>query len=168
LKKNEEIIIAADGQVSHGNTVLKSTARKLRTIANNKIIAGFAGSTADGLALFEKLAVKIEQHKHNLLRSAVELAKDWRSDKYLRRLEAMMIVADRSHILILTGNGDVVEPENNVAAIGSGGLFALSAARALMSYENNLTAEEIALKSMNIAADLCVFSNHNIIMEKVV
>lgn len=168
LKKNKEIIIAADGQVSHGNTVLKSTARKLRTIANNKIIAGFAGSTADGLALFEKLAVKIEQHKHNLLRSAVELAKDWRSDKYLRRLEAMMIVADRSHILILTGNGDVVEPENNVAAIGSGGLFALSAARALMSYENNLTAEEIALKSMNIAADLCVFSNHNIIMEKVV
>lgn len=168
LKKNEEIIIAADGQVSHGNTVLKSTARKLRTIANNKIIAGFAGSTADGLALFEKLEIKIEQHKHNLLRSAVELAKDWRSDKYLRRLEAMMIVADRNHILILTGNGDVVEPENNVAAIGSGGLFALSAARALMSYDNPLTAEEIALKSMNIAADLCVFSNHNIITEKVV
>ncbi|HJD65311.1 MAG TPA: ATP-dependent protease subunit HslV [Rickettsia endosymbiont of Diachasma alloeum] len=168
LKKNAEIIIAADGQVSHGNTVLKSTARKLRTIANNKIIAGFAGSTADGLALFEKLEVKIEQHKHNLLRSAVELAKDWRSDKYLRRLEAMMIVADRNHILILTGNGDVVEPENNVAAIGSGGLFALSAARALMSYDNPLTAEEIALKSMNIAADLCVFSNHNIITEKVV
>ncbi|ADE29835.1 ATP-dependent protease subunit HslV [Rickettsia prowazekii] len=168
LKKKEEIIIAADGQVSHGNTVLKSTARKLRTIANNKIIVGFAGSTADGLALFEKLEIKIEQYNSNLLRSAVELAKDWRNDKYLRRLEAMMIVADRSHILILTGNGDVIEPENNVAAIGSGGLFALSAARALMSYENNLTAEEIALKSMNIAADLCVFSNHNIIMEKVV
>lgn len=168
LKKKEERIIAADGQVSHGNTVLKSTARKLRTIANNKIIAGFAGSTADGLALFEKLEVKIEQHKHNLLRSAVELAKDWRSDKYLRRLDAMMIVADRNHILILTGNGDVVEPEHNVAAIGSGGLFALSAARALMSYDNPLTAEEIALKSMNIAADLCVFSNHNIITEKVV
>lgn len=168
LKKNEEIIIAADGQVSHGNTILKSGARKLRTIANNKIIAGFAGSTADGLALFEKLEAKIEKYSHNLLRSAVELAKDWRSDKYLRRLEAMMIVADRSHILILTGNGDVVEPENDVAAIGSGGLFALSAARALMSYENNLTAEEIALKSMKIAADLCVFSNHNIIMEKVV
>jgi len=168
LKKNEEIVIAADGQVSHGNTVLKSTARKLRTIANNKIIAGFAGSTADGLALFEKLELKIEQHKHNLLRSAVELAKDWRNDKYLRRLEAMMIVADRNHILILTGNGDVLEPENNVAAIGSGGLFALSAARALMSYDNPLIAEEIALKSMNIAADLCVFSNHNIITEKVV
>ncbi|XVN41704.1 MAG: ATP-dependent protease subunit HslV [Rickettsia endosymbiont of Argas persicus] len=168
LKKNDEIVITADGQVSHGNTILKSGARKLRTIANNKIIAGFAGSTADGLALFEKLESKLEQHKHNLLRSAVELAKDWRSDKYLRRLEAMMIVADRNHILILTGNGDVVEPENNVAAIGSGGLFALSAARALMSYENNITAEEIAMKSMNIAADLCVFSNHNIIMEKVV
>lgn len=168
LNKNNEIIIAADGQVSHGNTVLKSTARKLRTIANNKIIAGFAGSTADGLALFEKLEVKIEQHKHNLLRSAVELATDWRSDKYLRRLDAMMIVADRNHILILTGNGDIVEPENNVAAIGSGGLFALSAARALMSYDNPLTAKAIALKSMNIAADLCVFSNHNIITEKVV
>ena len=168
LKKDKEIIIAADGQVSHGNTILKSGARKLRTIANNKIIAGFAGSTADGLALFEKLEAKIEKYSYNLLRSAVELAKDWRSDKYLRRLEAMMIVADRNHILILTGNGDVVEPENNVAAIGSGGLFALSAARALMSYDNNFTAEEIVLKSMNIAAELCVFSNHKIITEKVV
>ncbi|MCC8368869.1 MAG: ATP-dependent protease subunit HslV [Rickettsia endosymbiont of Oxypoda opaca] len=168
IKKNAEVIIAADGQVSHGNTILKAGARKLRTIANNKIIAGFAGSTADGLALFEKLEAKLEKYSHNLLRSSVELAKDWRSDKYLRRLEAMMIVADSDHILILTGNGDVIEPENNVAAIGSGGLFALAAARGLMSCDNNLTAEDIALKSMNIAADLCVFSNHNIILEKVV
>ncbi|WP_253307562.1 MULTISPECIES: ATP-dependent protease subunit HslV [unclassified Rickettsia] len=168
LKRNAEVIIAADGQVSHGNTILKAGARKLRTIANNKIIAGFAGSTADGLALFEKLEAKLEKYSHNLLRSSVELAKDWRSDKYLRRLEAMMIVADSDHILILTGNGDVIEPENNVAAIGSGGLFALAAARGLMSCDNNLTAEDIALKSMNIAADLCVFSNHNIILEKVV
>lgn len=168
LKKNNEIVIAADGQVSHGNTILKATARKLRTIANNKIIAGFAGSTADGLALFEKLEVKLEKNANNLRKAAVELAKDWRNDKYLRRLEAMMIVADKDNILILTGNGDVVEPENNVAAIGSGGLFALSSARALMSFDNDLDAEEIALKSMKIAAELCVFTNENIIMEKVI
>jgi ATP-dependent HslUV protease subunit HslV len=168
LKIKGDVVIAADGQVSHGNTILKAGARKLRTLANNKIIAGFAGSTADGLALYEKLEARLEKYSYNLLRSAVELAKDWRSDKYLRRLEAMMIVADRDHILILTGNGDVIEPENNVAAIGSGGLFALSAAKALMSYDNNLTTEEVALKAMHIAADLCVFSNHNIILEKVV
>ncbi len=170
LRKDEDVVIAADGQVSHGNTILKSTARKLRTMFNNSIIAGFAGSTADGLTLFEKLESKLEKHSYHLLRSAVELAKDWRSDKYLRKLEAMMIVADKKNILILTGNGDVVEPDlgANAVAIGSGGLFALSAAKGIMSFENNLKAEDIALKAMNIAADICVFSNHNIILEKVV
>lgn len=169
LKKGEEVVIAADGQVSFGNAVMKSTAKKLRTLFNKSIIAGFAGSTADALTLFERLEAKLEKHNRQLLKSAVELAKDWRTDKYLRRLEAMLIVADKSNILIITGNGDVVEPEGNVAAIGSGGLYALSAARALLSLENSdLTAEEIALKAMNIAADICVFSNHNIIMEKAV
>ena len=168
LKKGDEIVIAADGQVSHGNTILKSTARKLRTLLSKSIVAGFAGSTADALTLFERLEAKLEKHAGHLQRSAVELAKDWRMDKYLRRLEAMLIVADKNNILIITGNGDVVEPEGNIAAIGSGGLYALSAARAFMSIENNLTAEEIALRSMHIAADTCVFSNHNIIIEKVV
>lgn len=168
LKKGEDVVIAADGQVSHGNTILKSTARKLRTMFNNSIVAGFAGSTADALSLFEKLEAKLEKHSHHLLRSAVELARDWRSDKFLRKLDAMMIVADQKHILILTGNGDVVEPDGNIAAIGSGGFYALSAARGMMSFDNDLTAEEIATKAMNIAADVCVFSNHNIILEKVI
>lgn len=169
LRKGGQTVIAADGQVSLGNTILKATAKKLRTMLNNNIIAGFAGSTADALTLFERLEAKLEKHSGHLQRSAVELAKDWRTDKYLRRLEAMLIVADRNNILIITGNGDVVEPEGEVAAIGSGGLYALSAARALMSIQElNLTAEEIAVKSMNIAAEICVFSNNNIILEKVV
>ncbi|RYE05775.1 MAG: ATP-dependent protease subunit HslV [Rickettsiaceae bacterium] len=168
LKKNNEVVIAADGQVSHGNTILKATAKKLRTLLNNKIIAGFAGSTADALTLFEKLESKLEKYSGQLQRSAVELAKDWRTDKYLRRLEAMIIVADKDHILIITGNGDVVEPEGQIAAIGSGGLFALCAAKGMLSTDNKLTAEEIAVKAMNIAADVCVFSNHNIILEKIV
>lgn len=168
LKKGNDVVIAADGQVSLGNTIMKATARKLRTLSNNKIIAGFAGSTADAFTLFERLEAKLEKHSNQLVRSAVELAKDWRTDKYLRKLEAMLIVADKDNILVITGNGDVIETEGNIAAIGSGGSFALSAARALSSIENNLTAEEIALKSMHIAADICVFSNHNIIIEKVV
>lgn len=168
LKKGGDVVIAADGQVSHGNTILKATARKLRTLLNKSIVAGFAGSTADALTLFERLEAKLEKYSGHLQRSAVELAKDWRTDKYLRRLEAMLIVADKDNILIITGNGDVIEPEGSVAAIGSGGLYALSAARAYNSLENTLTAEEIALKSMHIAADICVFSNHNIILEKVV
>lgn len=168
LKKENEVVIAADGQVSFGNTIMKTTARKLRTLSNQSIISGFAGSTADAFTLFERLEAKLEKHSGQLVRSAVELAKDWRTDKYLRRLEAMLIVADKKNILILTGSGDVVEPEDNIAAIGSGGLYALSAAKALMALENNLTAEEIALRAMNIAADICVFSNHNIILEKVI
>lgn len=168
LRKGDEVIIAADGQVSLGNTILKSNVKKLRTLANSTIVAGFAGSTADALTLFERLEAKLEKHSHQLLRSAVELAKDWRMDKYLRKLEAMLIVADKKNILILTGNGDVIEPDEPVAGIGSGGLYALSAARALLSIPNDLSVEEIALKAMHIAADICVFSNHNIIMEKAV
>jgi ATP-dependent HslUV protease subunit HslV len=168
VKKNDQTVIAADGQVSLGNTVLKSTARKLRTLNNGKIIAGFAGSTADAFTLFERLESKLEKHSNQLVRSAVELAKDWRTDKYLRRLEAMLLVADKDHILMVTGSGDVLEPEYNVAAIGSGGMFALSAARGMLSVESSLTAEDIAIKSMSIAADICVFSNHNIITEKVI
>ncbi|MBY0533893.1 ATP-dependent protease subunit HslV [Candidatus Megaera venefica] len=167
LKKGKDIVIAADGQVSLGNHIVKATARKLRTLSGNKIVAGFAGSTADAFTLFERLEAKLDKYSNQLLRSAVELAKDWRTDKYLRKLEAMLIVADKDNILIVTGNGDVIEPEGNVAAIGSGGFFALSAAKALMSIETKMNAEEIALKSMNIAADICVFSNHNIITEKV-
>ena len=167
LKKDSNVVIAADGQVSLGNTIIKANAKKLRTLADNTIIAGFAGSTADAFTLFERLEAKLEKYSNQLLRSAVELAKDWRTDKYLRKLEAMLIVANKDNILIITGNGDVLEPEDNVAAIGSGGLFALSSAKALLSIENSLTAEEIALKSMNIAADICVFSNRNIIIEKV-
>ena len=167
LKKGKDVVIAADGQVSLGNHIVKATARKLRTLSGNKIVAGFAGSTADAFTLFERLEAKLDKYSNQLLRSAVELAKDWRTDKYLRKLEAMLIVADKDNILIVTGNGDVIEPEDNIAAIGSGGFFALSAAKALMSIETKMNAEEIALKSMNIAADICVFSNHNIITEKV-
>ena len=167
LRKGDEVVIAADGQVSFGNNIMKTTAKKLRALSNNKIVAGFAGSTADAFTLFERLEAKLEKHSNQLMRSAVELAKDWRTDKYLRRLEAMLIVADKSNILIITGNGDVLEPEHGIAAIGSGGFFAMAAARAFLSAPSKLSAEEIALKSMNIAADLCVFSNHNIILEKV-
>ncbi len=168
LKKGNGVVIAADGQVSLGNNIMKGTARKLRTLSNNKIIAGFAGSTADAFTLFERLETKLDKYSNQLVRSAVELAKDWRTDKYLRKLEAMLIVADKDNILVITGNGDVIEPEDSVTAIGSGGFYALSAARALLSVDTKLSAEEIARKSMGIAADICVFSNHNIIIEKVV
>ncbi len=167
LRKDNEVVIAADGQISFGSTILKTTARKLRTLASSSIVAGFAGSTADALTLFEKLEVKLEKHSYQLMRGCVELAKEWRTDKYLRRLEAMLIVADCKNILIVSGNGDVVEPENNIAAIGSGGQFALSAARALLENATHLSSEEIARKAMSIAADICIYSNHNIIIEKV-
>jgi ATP-dependent HslUV protease subunit HslV len=168
VRHKDEVIIAGDGQMSLGNVVMKSTARKLRTMANGSIVAGFAGSTADSLTLFERLEAKLEKYSNQLLRACVELAKDWRTDKYLRRLEAMLIVADKKNTLIITGNGDVVEPEGNAAAIGSGGFYALAAARALLdSGAEKLSAEDIARKAMNIAADICVFSNHNIIFERV-
>lgn len=168
VKMGDEIVIGADGQVSFGPTILKSTSRKLRTLAAGSIIAGFAGSTADALTLFERLESKLEKHSNQLVRSAVELAKDWRMDKYLRKLEAMLIVADKKNILILTGNGDVVEPEDGVAAIGSGGTYALAAAKGIIGVAPSMRAEDVVKRAMNIAADICVYSNHNIIIEKVV
>lgn len=167
IKKDGEVVIGADGQVSLGNTIMKSSARKLRTLSDNKIVAGFAGSTADAFTLFERLEAKLDKHSGQLVRSAVELAKDWRTDKYLRRLEAMLIVADKNNILIVSGNGDVLEPEDDIAAIGSGGAFALSAARGIVSTGTKMSAEKVVKQAMQIAADICVFSNHNILIEKV-
>lgn len=164
VRKDGKVVIAGDGQVSMGNTVLKSNARKVRRLGrNNEIIAGFAGATADAFTLFERLEAKLEAHPGQLVRACVELAKDWRTDKYLRRLEALMAVCDRDNSLILTGTGDVVEPEDGLIGIGSGGTFALAAARALIG--QNLTAEEIARKSMDIAADICVYTNKNVTLE---
>ncbi|SDR24928.1 ATP-dependent protease subunit HslV [Pseudovibrio sp. Tun.PSC04-5.I4] len=163
VRKGGKVVIVGDGQVSLGSTVIKGTARKVRPLANGTVIGGFAGATADAFTLFERLESKLEQYPGQLMRACVELAKDWRTDRYLRRLEAMMLVADKSNSLILTGTGDVLEPENGVMAIGSGGNFALSAARALVDMD--LTAEEICRKSMAIAADICVYTNNNITLE---
>jgi ATP-dependent HslUV protease subunit HslV len=169
VRHKGEVVIAADGQVSFGNNIMKSNVRKLRTISNGAIVAGFAGSTADAFTLFERLEAKLEKHSNQLLRSCVELVKDWRTDKYLRKLEAMLIVADKDNSFILTGNGDMVEPEDNIAAIGSGGFYALSAARALVRHgKDSMSAQDIAAYSMKIASEICVFSNDNIIFEKVV
>jgi ATP-dependent HslUV protease subunit HslV len=164
VRKNGKVVIAADGQVSFGNTVIKSSAKKLRSLADGTICAGFAGSTADAFTLFERLEKKLEKHAGQLTRACVELAKDWRSDRYLRKLEAMMIVADKNVTLVLTGTGDVLEPEDGVIAIGSGGNYALSAAKALIDIKS-LDAVQIAKKAMTIAADICVFTNHNLTME---
>lgn len=164
VRKDGETVIGGDGQVSLGHTVIKSTANKLRRLANNEVIAGFAGSTADAFTLFERLEAKLEKHPKQLVRAAVELAKDWRTDKFLRRLEAMMIVANKDVVLLVSGNGDVLEPEGGIAAIGSGGNYALAAARALID-QKKLTAREIVEKSMGIAADICVYTNHNIRIE---
>ena len=165
VSKGGKTVIAGDGQVSMGNTVMKPNARKVRRLgAEGKVIAGFAGATADAFTLFERLEKKLEQHSGQLLRAAVELAKDWRTDKYLRNLEAMMIVADKEVTLVLTGNGDVLEPGSGVAAIGSGGNYALSAATAIFDYEDE--AETIARKAMKIAADVCVYTNDNLTIEK--
>ena len=164
VRKNNEVVVAGDGQVSMGNTVVKSTASKVRKIEKRDVVAGFAGSTADALTLFERLEAKIEKHAGNLSRAAVELAKDWRTDKYLRRLEALMAVADKDNSFIISGNGDVLEPEHGIIAIGSGGNYALAAARAMINSDKS--AEEIAKQSIEIAADICVFTNHNITTEK--
>lgn len=166
VRKDGEVVIAGDGQVSMGHCVMKSTANKLRRLAGGSIIAGFAGSTADAFALFEKLEEKLEKHPQQLLRAAVELAKDWRTDKYLRKLEAMLIVANKEITLIVSGTGDVLEPEHSIAAIGSGGNYARSAARALIDVKG-ISAEEIVKKSMSIAADICVYTNHEIRIEKI-
>ena len=165
LRKNNETIVVGDGQVSLGNTVLKSKAKKVRKIEKRNVIAGFAGSTADALTLFERLEAKLEKHAGNLSRAAVELAKDWRSDKYLRRLEALMAVADKEKSFIISGTGDVLEPEGDVIGIGSGGNYALAAAKVLM--DTDMSAEEIAKKSIKVASDICVFTNDNLSMEKI-
>ncbi len=164
VRKNGKVVIAGDGQVSLGSTVLKSTAKKVRKLGDGSIIGGFAGATADAFTLFERLEIKLEQYPNQLTRACVELAKDWRTDKYLRKLEAMMIVIDRNTSLILTGGGDVLEPEDGIIGIGSGGNFALSAARALIDIQD-LSAQDIVKKSMKIAADLCVYTNHNVVIE---
>jgi ATP-dependent HslUV protease subunit HslV len=165
VRKGNAVVIAGDGQVTLGQTVMKSNARKVRRLGKSDVIAGFAGATADAFALFERLEAKIEQHPGNLARACVELAKDWRTEKYLRRLEAMMVVADAKSTLLLSGTGDVVEPEDGVVGIGSGGNYALAAARALIGFD--LSAEEIARRAMNIAADICVYTNREIIVESV-
>ena len=164
VRKGESVVIAGDGQVSMGQTVIKSNARKVRRLGDGSVIAGFAGATADAFTLFERLEAKLEQHPGQLTRACVELAKDWRTDRYLRRLEAMMAVADKKASLILTGTGDVLEPEDGLIGIGSGGTYALAAARALID-RGDISAEEIARRAMNIAADICIYTNHNIVVE---
>ncbi|PEQ11332.1 HslU--HslV peptidase proteolytic subunit [Novosphingobium sp. PC22D] len=166
VKKGGKTVVAGDGQVSMGNTVMKPNARKVRRIGKeDKVVAGFAGATADAFTLFERLEKKLEQYSGQLTRAAVELAKDWRTDKYLRNLEALMIVADAEVMLVITGNGDVLEPEGGIAAIGSGGNYALSAARALVDYEDD--PEKIARRAMQVAAEVCVFTNDQVTVEVV-
>ncbi len=164
VRKGGKVVIAGDGQVSLGQTVIKHNARKVRPLGKGGVIAGFAGSTSDAFTMFERLEGKLEQYPGQLTRACVELAKDWRTDRYLRRLEAMMLVADRSTSLVLTGTGDVLEPEGGVMGIGSGGNYALAAARALMDTERS--AEEIARKAMAIAADICVYTNTSVTLEQ--
>ena len=165
VRKNGRTVIAGDGQVSMGPTIVKGAARKVRTLAGGKVLAGFAGATADALTLIERLEAKLEQYPDQLARACVELAKDWRTDRYLRRLEAMLLVADKDTILTVTGVGDVLEPEYGVAAVGSGGNYALAAARALIDEDSELDAEQIARKAMKIAADICVYTNGNLTIE---
>lgn len=163
VRKEGKVVIAGDGQVSLGQTVIKHTAKKIRTLAGGSVIAGFAGATADAFTLFERLETKLEMYPKQLMRAAVELAKDWRTDKYLRNLEAMLIVVNASHSLVITGSGDVLEPEGNMAGIGSGGNYALAAAKALI--DQPLSAEEIARKAMKVASDICVYTNDQFVLE---
>ena len=165
VRTDDSVVMIGDGQVSLGNTVMKGNAKKIRLTYQDKVIVGFAGSTADAFYLFEKFEAKLEEYSGNLPRAAVELAKDWRTDKYLQKLEAMLIVSDGSDLYVITGAGDVLEPEHDVTAIGSGGNFALAAARGLM--ESDLDAEEIARKAMAIAADICVYTNGNLTVETI-
>ena len=164
VRKGDTVVIGGDGQVSIGQTIVKANARKVRPLGKGDVIGGFAGATADAFTLFERLEGKLEQYPGQLTRACVELAKDWRTDRYLRRLEAMMAVADREVSLVLTGNGDVLEPEDGLIGIGSGGSFALAAARALLDVDG-LDAEAIARKAMRIAADICVYTNENTVIE---
>ncbi len=165
VRRNNKVVIAGDGQVSLGNTVMKGNARKVRRLYNNKVLAGFAGGTADAFTLFERFESKLQMHQGHLTKAAVELAKDWRSDRALRKLEALLAVADETASLIITGNGDVVQPENDLIAIGSGGAYAQAAATALLE-NTDLDAREIAEKALNIAGDICVFTNHNHTIEE--
>ncbi len=164
VRRGSAVALGGDGQVTLGNIIIKSSARKVRRLYGEQILAGFAGGTADAFTLFERFEAKLEQHRGNLLRSAVELAKDWRSDRILRRLEAMLAVADTEHSLIITGNGDVLEPELGIVAIGSGGAYAQSAARALLE-NTELAPAEIVKKSLEIAGDLCIYTNQNHVIE---
>lgn len=165
IRRKGKVVIGGDGQVSMGNMVMKSNARKVRRLFNNQVLAGFAGATADAFTLFERFENKLEKHQGQLVRAAVEMAKDWRTDKMLRRLEALLCVADKKASLIITGNGDVIEPEHSIMAIGSGGFYAQAAARALLD-NTELTAMEIVKKSLTIAADICVMTNHNLTIEE--
>ncbi|MBU0725658.1 MAG: ATP-dependent protease subunit HslV [Alphaproteobacteria bacterium] len=164
VRKDGKVVVAGDGQVSLGQTVIKSNARKVRPLGDGSVLVGFAGATADAFTLFERLEAKLEQYPSQLTRACVELAKDWRTDRYLRRLEAMMAVADKDVSLILSGNGDVLEPEDGIIAIGSGGMYALAAARALID-RDDMDAEAIARRAMGVAADICVYTNTNVTLE---
>ncbi|MEX2482503.1 MAG: ATP-dependent protease subunit HslV [Gammaproteobacteria bacterium] len=164
VRRGQDVVIGGDGQVSMGETILKGNARKVRRLHHDRIIAGFAGGTADAFTLFERFEGKLEEHRGNLLRAAVELAKDWRTDRMLRRLEAMLVVADRDHSLIISGTGDVIEPEHDIIAIGSGGAYARAAARALLA-DSTLDPEAIVRRSLAIAAEICVYTNDNLTIE---
>ena len=166
VRKNNGVVIAGDGQVSLGDTVIKGSAKKVRRLSDGSVIAGFAGATADAFTLFERLEGKLEQYPGQLTRASVELAKDWRTDRYLRRLEAMMVVADKDVSLVLTGTGDVLEPEDGLIGIGSGGNYALAAARALFD-RDDMDAEAIARKAMAVAADICIYTNDRVIVESI-
>jgi ATP-dependent HslUV protease, peptidase subunit HslV len=166
VRKGNKVVVAGDGQVSVGQTVMKHSAKKVRRLAQGKVIGGFAGATADAFTLFERLEAKLEQYPDQLMRAAVELAKDWRTDRYLRRLEAMMIVADKNETLVVTGTGDVLTPDHETIAIGSGGNYAYAAAQALADH-TELDAEEIAKKAMKIAAEICVYTNENVTLETI-
>lgn len=166
VRRNGKVAIAGDGQVTFGqHTIMKGNARKVRRLYHGKVLAGFAGSVADAFALFEKFEVKLEEFNGNLVRASVELAKEWRTDRVLRKLEALLLVADENNLLMLSGNGEVIEPDGDVSAIGSGGFYALSAARAMIKH-TEMTAAEIAKESLDIAADICVYTNHNIHVEE--
>jgi len=165
IRRGDQVVIGGDGQVSVGETVMKGNARKVRRLYQERVLAGFAGGTADAFTLFERFEGKLEKHQGNLTRSAVELAKDWRTDRMLRRLEAMLCVADKTASLIISGNGDVIEPEHDVVAIGSGGSYAVSAARALLE-NTDMAAQDIAEKALHIAADICIYTNHSLVIEK--
>lgn len=166
VRRNGDVALGGDGQVTLGNTVVKGTARKIRRLYHDRVLAGFAGSTADAFTLFERFEGQLEKHQGHLVRSAIEMAKDWRTNRALQRLEAMLIVADASNSLIITGNGDVLEPEHGIAAIGSGGSFAQAAARALLAH-SALDAEDIVREALNIAGDICIYTNHNQMIETI-